>query len=136
MSLGRGFTVTLRFKKPKLNLKLSFKLKPSLAPIRMPVPMPRLGPRARLRLGARLGLGATRKLKPAQIGGNVNFEWWGCDIETAFCACLSVLRAQCEWNVRVAWACGALRVWFGVWVGCALSFGFPRSLKALRPPTQ
>ena len=136
MSLGRGFTVTLRFKKPKLNLKLRFKLKPSLTPIRMPVPMPRLGPRARLRLGARLGLGATRKLKPAQIGGNVNFEWWGCDIETAFCACLSVLRAQCEWNVRVAWACGALRVGFGVWVGCALSFVFPRSLKALRPPTQ
>ena len=90
----------------------------------MPVPMPRLGPRTRLRLGARLGLGATRKLKPAQIGGNVNFEWWG------------VLRAQCEWNVRVAWACGALRVGFGAWVGCALSFVFPRSAKALRPPTQ
>ena len=126
----------LRFKKPKLNFKLSFKLKPSSAPIQMPVPMPRLGPRARLRLGARLGLGATRKLKPAQIGGNLNFEWLGCDIETAFCACLSVLRAQCVWNVRVAWACGALRVGFGVWVGCALSFVFPRSLKALRPPTQ
>ena len=136
MSLGRGFTVTLRFKKPKLNLQLRFKLEPSLTPIRMQVPMPRLGPRARLRLGARLGLGATRKLKPAQIGGNVNFEWWGCDIETAFCACLSVLRAQCEWNVRVAWACGALRGGFGVWVGCAFSFVFPRSAKALRPPTQ
>ena len=98
--------------KTKLNLNLRFKLKPWSRPIPMPVPRPSLGPRPRLRLGARLKLGATRKLTPAQIGGNLNFEWWGCDIETACCACLSVLRAQCEWNVRVAWACGALRVGF------------------------
>ena len=89
MSSGRGFTVTLRFKKPKLNLKLRFKLKPSLTPIPMPVPMPRLGPRARLRLGAKLKLGATRKLEPAQIGGNVNFEWWGVILRLPFVrACL------------------------------------------------
>ena len=75
-------------------------------------------------------------MKLAEIGGTPNFEWWVCDIEASFCACLSVLRAQSECNVRVAWACGALRVGFGLWVGCALSFVFPRSAKALRPPTQ